>query len=725
MTHQKLVPWALAFPKSTISPPYLEQFNSFFPNGIIVPHMFAGRPKHFHDALVDSLWGYETLGESFPSLANVKTWDDLSLPIPIYNVLQRSGITQITEFLQLDWETFFGLRGAGNRMVFKLAEHLMLLVIDQITSGTFWPAYANFSIEDYPLVQEPEKLEPLDFGSADSEPLIVAEVDQNVDLVKQELYKFAYYLNYRGQPEAPVAKAMTPRNLPYFSREYNELLETVTAAKWLESESIPTFTELVDRFMLSLGASDVQRIILRERIFSLNPKTLDYVGAAVELTKERVRQIEKKLLDKFEDYLESDEFLIHAIRAVKSYCSVPIQEATLSQLIPELNDVADSGIRVIDFITNFAKLEKRDEWFCNSFPVAEDNLNQAIERSSDQHSIIDGTKLTFFAGKDWQIVDRTQLTKWLQYSGYVKYKEQWTLGSRLPQLAQLVLSVENKPMSGTQILDALESDKSIKSLENSLALDDRFSRVTKSAWGLVSWGHDAYTTIKDAIEKYIDAHGSTHIDELIHNFAEKYDVSPSSIRAYAASGQFVTVDGYVSKSNAARTGRKGLTETKNLYKTDTGFAVRLTATFDRLRGSGSTCPAAVTTAYGVVQGTKKTFTTDFGDLSISFMTLTSNFTSMKKALDDLGIVEDDEFMVFLNADTASYKKLDLTKSGKELIAELANLKDSDDIEGGLITVLGLEATEGQEAIKAALKKRKEMDLLALVLEIWPEVEPEG
>ncbi len=60
----------------------------------------------------------------------------------------------------------------------------------------------------------------------------------------------------------------------------------------------------VDRF--EDGLDERESRILRERILAEDPKTLQELGDEFELTRERVRQIEKKIVNRLSDYLHEN-----------------------------------------------------------------------------------------------------------------------------------------------------------------------------------------------------------------------------------------------------------------------------------------------------------------------------------------------------------------------------------------------------------------------------------
>jgi RNA polymerase sigma-32 factor len=64
------------------------------------------------------------------------------------------------------------------------------------------------------------------------------------------------------------------------------------------------FRAQVERFAVDLDARE--QAILRQRILSEEPRTLQEIGDDFGLTRERVRQIEKKLVDNLRDYLKAN-----------------------------------------------------------------------------------------------------------------------------------------------------------------------------------------------------------------------------------------------------------------------------------------------------------------------------------------------------------------------------------------------------------------------------------
>ncbi len=71
-----------------------------------------------------------------------------------------------------------------------------------------------------------------------------------------------------------------------------------------EQDMRQTLREHIERFAVDLDDRDQK--ILRERILSEEPKTLQEIGDELGLTRERIRQLEKKLVDGLRDYMKAN-----------------------------------------------------------------------------------------------------------------------------------------------------------------------------------------------------------------------------------------------------------------------------------------------------------------------------------------------------------------------------------------------------------------------------------
>jgi RNA polymerase sigma-32 factor len=72
----------------------------------------------------------------------------------------------------------------------------------------------------------------------------------------------------------------------------------------IDSDMRATFRHHVEKF--SRDVSEREQLILRERVLAEEPKTLQEIGDELGLTRERIRQLEKKLVDRLREYLREN-----------------------------------------------------------------------------------------------------------------------------------------------------------------------------------------------------------------------------------------------------------------------------------------------------------------------------------------------------------------------------------------------------------------------------------
>ena len=100
--------------------------------------------------------------------------------------------------------------------------------------------------------------------------------------------------------DAPVGEDAEGASFGDFLRARTESAETVVS----DADMQETFRTHIAKF--SEGADERERAILERRILSEEPETLQELGDAFGLTRERVRQIEKKLVGRLRDYLREN-----------------------------------------------------------------------------------------------------------------------------------------------------------------------------------------------------------------------------------------------------------------------------------------------------------------------------------------------------------------------------------------------------------------------------------
>ncbi|MDB5037142.1 MAG: polymerase sigma factor [Bacteriovoracaceae bacterium] len=112
-------------------------------------------------------------------------------------------------------------------------------------------------------------------------------------------------------------------NAPLFDDEGETLLQSVRDTSVGADEQLATkevqdeFTERLNAFERTLSGKEL--LIFRERLRSEEPKTLQEIGDSYHITRERVRQIESRVMEKLKEYMkEHARFLKRTIDVPKN-----------------------------------------------------------------------------------------------------------------------------------------------------------------------------------------------------------------------------------------------------------------------------------------------------------------------------------------------------------------------------------------------------------------------
>jgi hypothetical protein len=176
-------------------------------------------------------------------------------------------------------------------------------------------------------------------------------------------------------------------------------------------------------------------------------------------------------------------------------------------------------------------------------------------------------------------------------------------GATMADKAEQVLRVTGRPMTREELALAIGDRTHPRSLGNVLLGDPRFARTTKSSFGLSSWDGHRYSSVADAIQEEIDAHGgAVPLAWLTGELPGRFGISATSVAAYAKGARFaVTGDGMVTTAASSPGLLAGAPPelTPRCYATRDGWAYRTEVDHDLLRGSGSAVPTAIAVLAGL------------------------------------------------------------------------------------------------------------------------------
>lgn len=198
--------------------------------------------------------------------------------------------------------------------------------------------------------------------------------------------------------------------------------------------------------------------------------------------------------------------------------------------------------------------------------------------------------------------------------GLRRFGERWVRwGSAAAELAEAALHVCGEPMSPAAIAEFTGALHAEGAIRQALHDNSRFSRATRTTWGLRRWDLDEYGGLFTEIAARIDSAGGSIATSVVvaDILTTVPDVNESSIRSYMGAPAFV-VDKRTVRRRTAADGWPPVPALNSVrgvfHPRPDEFRIAFPVTADLLRGSGQKLHAAPATALGVHPGSERTFT---------------------------------------------------------------------------------------------------------------------
>jgi hypothetical protein len=386
-------------------------------------------------------------------------------------------------------------------------------------------------------------------------------------------------------------------------------VEAIMAAP-LSSLSIPEVGELIEDFLEPFTERDVR--IATGRLWTTNPLTLEEVGTECDLTKERVRQLQNDITQRAQLRVEDPRFLGLRVRAdllrARLGCALPVGHETLhSALEWATRDVRDE----LRPLTGELLM-----WLAGPYEEVQGWI--ACDRSALPQSPNAMAGLLNSGG----FATEHELSTHLRMLGLIEpvhaswvseNKALWRIqghvidaSGAITDLAARYLSLVGEPLSTTEILAGLGTEKSIRATKNRLMEDPRFIRTTKENFGLSEWDLERYTTVKDLMEAAItEAGGALPLEDLVEQLVDRFSISRASIRMIAERPMFRRDRDLVMlrTEEYPYVVKRDIEAARGAYATPTGMLhLRFEVNGDLLRGSGLAVHEAIAGWLGVAPG---------------------------------------------------------------------------------------------------------------------------
>lgn len=479
-----------------------------------------------------------------------------------------------------------------------------------------------------------------------------------------------------------------------------------------------------------------EQLILRKRFVALDAATLDELGSEFGVTRERVRQVEKKLMTRLRPIVTSGP-VADLLAGIRVHAHPVNTLEAVTGVFPELA-VTQPGWEVplwqiLDAFDDDFRVD--DSWVCfPDLPTAAQRTGNLVTPMANEEGVARVADILERSSLD----DEKVLREWLRTCGFHMAGEHvFTRAGSIPARAAAVLSMVGEPMGAMEIYSAGNETKSERSFRNGLGASDAISRVSIDRWALTRWGLEEYTGIADLIGRRLDAAASLEsaesseagvpIDDLLEELPRKFGVSAQSVRTYAATGEFELSDGIVRRRTEPMVNTAEPEDSNAVYMRDGRWCHLMTVNKDHLRGSGFIVPNGLTASLGLEWGEPREIPSDWGAQRLTWGKIgNSAVGSIKRILDDQRIGLGQRVWVdlhngeFFSVTPGLPATLD-SGSGMAWLAEHVGAEASaDDVENtsAVAVALGLKADAPRRKILARFRHRSDHEAVELLERLW-------
>ncbi|SCL53620.1 Sigma-70, region 4 [Micromonospora citrea] len=644
-------------------------------------------------------------GPSFPTVPRQLPLSTLAISSRVATTFQRLQVQTVADLEPLTVGDLYDVRGTGHNTVEDAVTALVSAAIVRSGEQDEWDGPED---EGEPLRGSmPAPLPPVQLQ------------------MLEDLSQLAVWRHIRRRGDQSLLNVVVEDGAPEEIQELALRLNAFTAADMV---SATASSDPVLEFTAFLSELDERQVrILRDRFLGRPPKKLAELADDFDVSRERVRQIESKVKDLLVGRFHFGTAVGNLLASIRTEIQ-PI--AALDRLItlhPDLaRDVPGVSVPlwlVLDRLDDY--FEVTDGWAAApDVPAAREQTRTLLEDFATEHGLVDLAAVAAATP-----MPKAELLAWLSWCGYTLHNNQILTRTRsLSDHAAGLLAATGEPLHIDELQLQMGRDNSVRSLANQLADDERFVRTDRATWGLASWHLEEYTSIRQQIGlELAAAGGELEIGQLVESITSRFDVSPSSVQAYAGNGDYEIAQGVVRRRESPAAPRKAPSATRRLFKYDDGWwKLRVTVTRDHLRGSGFPVPSGVASLVGCAQGEVVELESDLGTQSIRWTGLQPSSGTIKRFLDRLEVREGQnvflEFAPYGRFDVSLQDPVDPEDHPLEQAAALTGcaegVGDPEDAQMALAMAVDLPVDAKPRQILAAYRQRGDDDIAGLLEEVW-------
>ena len=304
------------------------------------------------------------------------------------------------------------------------------------------------------------------------------------------------------------------------------------------------------------GLTETGRTIVDHRILASPPKTLEKVGLFLDITRERVRQIQAGVEAKLKEQIGGDVQVMAMVASERlgSVAGEPEMDRCLRALSP---GATPSGALVRQALrTELAYTSINGVWLDAEAVGVLETLRTASRGLADDAGLVDEKRLlASLPNEEWH--QSWPLLRTCcdvhEFSGSLALRDssKARVKAALISIGQPATREEVASVGGVSPTQAAACMSSLPSV----------IKTDKTRWGITGWVDDEYNGIVDEILQRIEAGGGVAaVSRILEEIPNRFGVSEASVRAFLQTPKFVIRDGHVTVSDESSVQLKALDE---------------------------------------------------------------------------------------------------------------------------------------------------------------------
>jgi hypothetical protein len=421
----------------------------------------------------------------------------------------------------------------------------------------------------------------------------------------------------------------------------------------LSSIGFKFFGDIYDEVYESLP--EHLQIIAKKRAHTYSPLSLDNLGTEFGLTRERVRQIEIKVEDKFATRFKQMDVAVQS----------RVMRATLGKVVPLrsarslaknlVNSSRHPELAFFAFLQLIGPYKAKNNWIVRSDALDRVNsLKSIILDQADRIGRID----PFIIGRETAGLFRQEGERdlfLLEYLNLQRIFDEWVKGLSQRRRVFLSLYKIGKPATKEEIANYAGIDDPSR-VGSYLGGNDFICRADKERWAFIEWVDDPYEGIVREIEQRIEEDGGkTTLEKILTELPSKFGVAEASVSAYLASPKFIVKDGYVKCATQDEINSTYFGDVEDVSTAvrleDGSWGVRIKVEERFLAGYSATIPAPIAWECGLEPGDSVLVPVDGTKYTVSLIWRVNNLLKtidlgrIAPVLREFGLKQGDDIVV--------------------------------------------------------------------------------